>query len=221
MIIQASETQAKSFIRSVWSEHATDVSRPFRLDVSSCGTYRSPKLPSIVSADTFPKAKASFDALFEQSKSALSPDVQVIESGAIAPNRRPKSGVNKVRNMIASSLRRKSLTPSQVECHPAARPVGGSICFSSSLLALSITSRCFLRFARQGAWNRCPCQAPLAVPAAMTNQSTMTATPKAVPSTLKNLDGSSLPIKIVLRAYTPRGNVKPHQPMLNGKGRDL
>jgi hypothetical protein len=38
-----------------------------------------------------------------------------------------------------------------------------------------------------------------------------------VPTTLKNLEGSSVPIWTVLAAKTPSGNVKPHHPILNGK----
>ena len=39
-----------------------------------------------------------------------------------------------------------------------------------------------------------------------------------VPKILKNCEGISTPNVIVLTAYTPRGNVKPHQPILNGNG---
>jgi hypothetical protein len=36
------------------------------------------------------------------------------------------------------------------------------------------------------------------------------------PSTLKKIDGNSLPICIVLVVKTPSGNVNPHHPMLKG-----
>jgi hypothetical protein len=42
-----------------------------------------------------------------------------------------------------------------------------------------------------------------------------------IPKILKNREGISTPNVIVLTAYTPRGNVKPHQPMLKGNGLHL
>ena len=38
-----------------------------------------------------------------------------------------------------------------------------------------------------------------------------------IPKILKNCEGISTPNVIVLIAYTPRGNVKPHQPILKAK----
>src|SRR5271155_4556332 len=39
-----------------------------------------------------------------------------------------------------------------------------------------------------------------------------------IPKILKNCEGISTPNVIVLTAYTPRGNVKPPQPILKGNG---
>ncbi len=50
----------------------------------------------------------------------------------------------------------------------------------------------------------------------MANHKIATVAEKRVPRTLKNELGTSFAKVVVATAYTPNGNVKPHQPMLNG-----
>ena len=69
---------------------------------------------------------------------------------------------------------------------------------------------------KQGAKNMAPVQTLLRVLTATKIQSSVTATENIVARTLKNVLGSSLAICAVLVVNTPRGNVNPHQPMLNG-----
>ena len=54
------------------------------------------------------------------------------------------------------------------------------------------------------------------VPTVTTIHSTTTMIENMVPKTLKNREGNSLARAVVATVNTPKGNVKPHQPMLNG-----
>lgn len=69
---------------------------------------------------------------------------------------------------------------------------------------------------KQGAKNISPVAALFTVRTATIIQSSVTATEKIVPRTLKKVDGNSFAICVVLVVNTPSGKVNPHHPMLNG-----